>query len=73
MIKYEYFEVKKPVKNTLPFKAGTFIKGYKLSTGYVLGNYNIGEAKKNELLKAGAIKRISKTELFRILVARNVS
>jgi hypothetical protein len=70
-MKYEYFEVIKRVKN-LPFKAGSFIKGYTLANKYCLGGYAVGEYRKKELVKSGAIKRIAKTELTRILIGRNV-
>lgn len=70
-MKNEYFEVIKRVKN-LPFKAGSFIKGYTLANTYCLGGYAVGEYRKKELVKSGAIKRIAKSELTRILIGRNV-
>lgn len=70
-MRYEYFEVIKSTKN-MPFKRNSFIKGYKLSNSYVLGGYKIGEVRKENLLKSGAIRKISKAELTRILFGRNV-
>ena len=71
MIKYEYFEIIKRVKN-LPFKVGCFIKGYKLANTYHLGGYALGEYRKKELIKSGAIKRIPKTKLIEILISRHI-
>lgn len=70
MLKYEYYEVIKRIKN-FPFKSGDFIRGYKLGDQLVLGGYAIGETRKKELVKTGYIKRISKAELTRILLGRH--
>lgn len=70
-MKDEYFEVRRKIKN-LPWKVGEFLKGYALTDRYILGGYNVGEYRKKELIKSGAIKRIAKTELTRILIGRNV-
>lgn len=70
MLRYEYYEVVKRIKN-LPFKSGDFIKGYKLGDQCELGGYAVGETHKKELIKAGYIKRISKAELTRILLGRH--
>jgi len=71
MIKYEFFEVKKRVQN-LPWKQDEFIKGWKLADNYVLGGYTLGEARKNELIKSGHIKKVSKSYIANILINRNV-
>lgn len=67
----EFYEVKQRVKN-MPWKRDEFIKGYKLVDTYILGGYSIGESCKKELIETGAIVRISKKELTRILIGRNV-
>lgn len=68
-MKYEYFEVIKPVKN-LPWKQFNFLRGYKTSNGYVLGGYNINEIRKKELVKSGNIRRVSKEYVSHILFNR---
>lgn len=70
MLKYEYYEVVKHIKN-LPFKSGDFIRGYKLGDQCILGDHTTDETYKKELVKAGYIKRISKAELTRILLSRH--
>ena len=70
MLRYEYYEVVRPIKN-LPFKSGDFIRGYKLGNCHELGGYAVGETRKKELIKAGYIKRISKAQLTRILLGRH--
>lgn len=70
-MKNEYFEVKRNIKN-YPWKVGEFLNGYVLADSYVLGGYNVGSFTKKELIKSGVIVRISKKELTRILIGRNV-
>ena len=70
-MKTEYFEVNRKIKN-YPWKVGDFLKGYVLADCYILGGYNVGRSTKKELITSGAIVKISKKELTRILIGRNV-
>lgn len=70
-MKTEYFEVNRKIKN-YPWKVGEFLKGYVLADCYILGGYNVGSSTRKKLIESGVIMRVSKKELTRILIGRNV-